>query len=167
MSDEQRVLLIRPYQNKHTMSLMPPLSMMCLAAYLRRRGNVQVRIIDKAPAKMAYEEVGAEILGFRPDWVGISTRERNIALARKNGIFCLGFFMLGFPSAISIWRSDWNRLRPTYTITAAMPSFVQEILQARCPITTRRCKSSRDTPRLTLFNRGTAFIKLKKLRAPA
>jgi radical SAM superfamily enzyme YgiQ (UPF0313 family) len=72
MSDKQRVLLIRPYRNKTTTCLMPPLGMMYLAAYLRRRGNVQVRIIDMAPAKMAYEEVGAEIRGFRPDWVGIS-----------------------------------------------------------------------------------------------
>jgi anaerobic magnesium-protoporphyrin IX monomethyl ester cyclase len=73
MSDKQRVLLIRPYRNKHTMSLMPPLGMMYVAAYLRRRGEVDVKIIDMAPAKVQYEVLGREIRDFQPDWLGISS----------------------------------------------------------------------------------------------
>ncbi len=72
MSDRQRVLLIRPYRNTHTMSIMPPLGMMSLAAYLRQRGDVDVRIIDMAPAKLEYEEIGKKILDYQPDWLGIS-----------------------------------------------------------------------------------------------
>ncbi len=72
MSDKQRVLLIRPHRNNATLSLMPPLGSMYLAAYLRRRGDVDVRIIDMAPAKMAYEDMGREIRDYRPDWLGIS-----------------------------------------------------------------------------------------------
>ncbi|MBN1347070.1 MAG: cobalamin-dependent protein [Phycisphaerae bacterium] len=72
MSASQKVLLVRPYRNNDTMSLMPPLGMTYLAGYLRRRGDVDVRIIDMAPAKIRYEEVPDRIRDFRPDWVGIS-----------------------------------------------------------------------------------------------
>ena len=51
---------------------MPPLGLMYLAGYLRRREDVDVRIIDMAPARMAYENLGREIRNYRPDWLGIS-----------------------------------------------------------------------------------------------
>jgi radical SAM superfamily enzyme YgiQ (UPF0313 family) len=51
---------------------MAPLGMMYLAAYLRRRESVDVRIIDMSPARMAYENLGQEIRNYRPDWLGIS-----------------------------------------------------------------------------------------------
>ena len=51
---------------------MPPLGMMCLAAYLRRRENVEVRIIDMAPAGMSYKDLAQEIRNYNPDWLGIS-----------------------------------------------------------------------------------------------
>ena len=72
MGDRQRALLVRPYRNHPTMSLMPPLGMMYVAAYLRRRGDVDVRIIDMAPAKLGYEDLAGEIRAYRPDWLGIS-----------------------------------------------------------------------------------------------
>jgi anaerobic magnesium-protoporphyrin IX monomethyl ester cyclase len=73
MQEKQRVLLIRPYRNSPTLSLMPPLGMMYLAAYLRRRGDVDVKLIDMAPAKLDYENLGQEIVAFQPHWVGISS----------------------------------------------------------------------------------------------
>jgi anaerobic magnesium-protoporphyrin IX monomethyl ester cyclase len=73
MSDRYRILLIRPHQNLKAESLMPPLGMMYLAAYLRRRENVDVRIIDMAPVRMSYENLGQEIRNYSPDWLGIST----------------------------------------------------------------------------------------------
>jgi len=73
MRDKQRVLLIRPHRNKPTLSLMPPLGSMYLAAYLRRTGEVEVRIIDMAPAQMSYEDIAGRIRDFRPDWLGISS----------------------------------------------------------------------------------------------
>ncbi len=72
MSDPQRVLLIRPHRNSDTLSLMPPLGSMYIAAYLRKHGNVDVRIIDMAPAGLAYEELPERIRAFNPDWLGIS-----------------------------------------------------------------------------------------------
>lgn len=72
MSENQRVLLIRPYRNNTTMSLMPPLGMMYLAAHLRGQSDVDVRIVDMAPAKLAYEDLPAVIEEFKPDWLGIS-----------------------------------------------------------------------------------------------
>jgi anaerobic magnesium-protoporphyrin IX monomethyl ester cyclase len=51
---------------------MAPLGMMYLAAYLRRREGVDVRIIDMLPAGMAYKNLGQEIRNYRPDWLGIS-----------------------------------------------------------------------------------------------
>ncbi len=72
MADKQRVLLIRPYQNSDTRVLMVPLGIMHVAAYLRRRGDVEVRIIDMVPARMTYENLGQEIRTYRPDWLGIS-----------------------------------------------------------------------------------------------
>lgn len=52
---------------------MPPLGSMYLAAYLRRTGEVEVRIIDMAPARMSYEDIAGRIRDFRPDWLGISS----------------------------------------------------------------------------------------------
>jgi radical SAM superfamily enzyme YgiQ (UPF0313 family) len=51
---------------------MAPLGLMYLAGYLRRREDVDVRIIDMAPTRMAYENLGREIRNYRPDWLGIS-----------------------------------------------------------------------------------------------
>lgn len=51
---------------------MAPLGMMYLAAYLRRREGVDVRIIDMSPARITYENLGQEIRNYRPDWLGIS-----------------------------------------------------------------------------------------------
>ncbi len=51
---------------------MAPLGMMYLAAYLRRREGVDVRIIDMSSAGMAYENLGQEIRNYHPDWLGIS-----------------------------------------------------------------------------------------------
>jgi len=64
--------LIRPYLNLKSKNLMPPLGMMYLAAYLRRREDIDVQIIDMAPAAMAYKSLGQEIRNYRPDWLGIS-----------------------------------------------------------------------------------------------
>ncbi len=72
MSDTQRILLVRPHRNAHTTSLMPPLGMMYLAGHLRRRGDVEVRILDMAPAKLDDAGVGEVIRQFNPDWLGIS-----------------------------------------------------------------------------------------------
>ncbi len=72
MSFQQRVLLIRPYRNQDTMTLMPPLGMLYIAAYLRRHGDVDVRIIDMAPAGLAYEDLRDEITSYNPDWLGVS-----------------------------------------------------------------------------------------------
>jgi anaerobic magnesium-protoporphyrin IX monomethyl ester cyclase len=72
MPDRHRVLLIRPYQNRKAESLMAPLGIMYLAAYLRRREGVDVRIIDMAPAGLAYVDLGREIQKFQPDLLGIS-----------------------------------------------------------------------------------------------
>lgn len=72
MSHKQRVLLIRPYRNQDTMSLMPPLGMLYIAAYLRRHGDVDVRIIDMSPARLAYEDLHEQIAAHNPDWLGIS-----------------------------------------------------------------------------------------------
>jgi len=73
MDDKPRVLLVRPYRNKSTMTLMPPLGMMQVAAYLRRRGDFDIKIVDMAPAKVSYEDIGKEILDYRPSWLGISS----------------------------------------------------------------------------------------------
>lgn len=73
MTNRQKVLLIRPHRNAPTRTLMPPLGMMCVAAYLRRTGEVEVRIIDMAPARMSYEDIAGRIRDFRPDWLGISS----------------------------------------------------------------------------------------------
>jgi anaerobic magnesium-protoporphyrin IX monomethyl ester cyclase len=54
------------------MTLMPPLGMMYLAAYLRRRGDLDIKIVDMAPAKVSYESIGKEIREYRPNWLGIS-----------------------------------------------------------------------------------------------
>ena len=51
---------------------MAPLGIMYLAAYLRRREDVDVRIIDMPSVRMAYENLGREIRNYRPDWLGIS-----------------------------------------------------------------------------------------------
>jgi len=51
---------------------MAPLGIMYLAAYLRRREGVDVRIIDMAPAGLAYVDLGREIQKFQPDLLGIS-----------------------------------------------------------------------------------------------
>lgn len=72
MSHKPRILLIRPYRNKPTRSLMPPLGIMCLAAYLRERRDLDIKILDMEPAGISYEAVGREILQYRPDWLGIS-----------------------------------------------------------------------------------------------
>ncbi len=72
MNDRYRILLVRPYRNLNTETLMAPLGMMYLAAYLRRREGVDVRIIDMSPARITYENLGQEIRNYRPDWLGIS-----------------------------------------------------------------------------------------------
>jgi radical SAM superfamily enzyme YgiQ (UPF0313 family) len=72
MDDKPRILLIRPYRNKSGKTLMPPLGIMQLAAYLRRRGDLDIKIIDMAPAGIAYEQIGEEILKYQPAWLGIS-----------------------------------------------------------------------------------------------
>ncbi len=68
----RRVLLIRPFCNRRSTIIMPPLGMMYLAAYLRRRGDVGVRIVDMPVADLAYEDLAGVIRDYRPDLVGIS-----------------------------------------------------------------------------------------------
>lgn len=51
---------------------MAPIGMMYIASYIRRRGDVDVRIIDMAPAGIAYEDLGQEIRNYHPDLLGIS-----------------------------------------------------------------------------------------------
>lgn len=51
---------------------MPPLGMMHIAAYLRRRRDLDIKIIDMEPAKVPYENIGKEIRDYRPSWLGIS-----------------------------------------------------------------------------------------------
>ena len=72
MSEKTRILLVRPYQNRDAESLMPPLGLMYLASYLRRRDDADVRIIDMTPSRIGYDNLGEEIRNFRPDWLGIS-----------------------------------------------------------------------------------------------
>jgi anaerobic magnesium-protoporphyrin IX monomethyl ester cyclase len=72
MSDVQRVLLFKPYHNVPTQYYAPPLGAMYLASYLRRRGDVDVRIIHPPAVNMTYDEAGRQIRDFKPDWVGIS-----------------------------------------------------------------------------------------------
>jgi anaerobic magnesium-protoporphyrin IX monomethyl ester cyclase len=51
---------------------MPPLGMLYLAAYLRRRGDLDVKIIDMDPASVSYERICEEIRDYQPSWLGIS-----------------------------------------------------------------------------------------------
>jgi len=50
---------------------MPPLGLMYLASYLRRRDDVNVRIIDMTPSGFSYDNLREEIRNYRPDWLGI------------------------------------------------------------------------------------------------
>ncbi len=72
MSGKNRILLIRPFQNRKAESLMAPLGLMYLASYLRRRGDVDVRILDMTPSKINYDNLGEEIRNYQPRWLGIS-----------------------------------------------------------------------------------------------
>lgn len=51
---------------------MAPIGMMYIASYLRRKGDLDIRIIDMTPAGISYEDLGREIRDYRPDWLGIS-----------------------------------------------------------------------------------------------
>jgi len=50
----------------------PPLGVMSLAAYIRRKGGINVRIIDMVVSKMTYAELDRQIRLYNPDLVGIS-----------------------------------------------------------------------------------------------
>ena len=52
---------------------MPPLGLMYLASYLRRRGDLDIKIVDMEPAKISYETIGKEIQEYRPSWLGINS----------------------------------------------------------------------------------------------
>ncbi len=72
MAEPYRVLLIKPRRNEEQPTLMPPLGCMYLAAYLRRLGDVQVRIIDMTAESMSYGRLPDAIEAFGPDLLGIS-----------------------------------------------------------------------------------------------
>ena len=72
MSDPYRVLLIKPRRNEEQPTLMPPLGCMYLASYLRRNGDVEVRIIDMTAEQMPYSRLAREIEAWGPDLVGVS-----------------------------------------------------------------------------------------------
>jgi anaerobic magnesium-protoporphyrin IX monomethyl ester cyclase len=52
--------------------MMAPLGLMYLAAHLRSRENVDVRIIDMASTRMPYKDLAREIQSYCPDWLGVS-----------------------------------------------------------------------------------------------
>jgi len=72
MDSSRRILLIRPQRNTYSPSLMQPLGLLYLAAYLRRNGDIDVRIIDMPVAEVEYPEISRVIGDYDPDWVGIS-----------------------------------------------------------------------------------------------
>ncbi len=72
MGDAFRLLLIKPRRNEEQPTLMPPLGCMYLASYLRRKGDVDVRIIDMTAEHLTYSRLGSEIQAFEPDLVGVS-----------------------------------------------------------------------------------------------
>ncbi len=72
MPDPFRVLLIKPRHNENTGHAVPPLGVMSLAAYVRRRPDVDVRIIDMSPWPMTYADLDFQIRRYAPDLVGIS-----------------------------------------------------------------------------------------------
>jgi len=72
MTEQQRVLLIKPYYNTANKYYAPPLGVLYLASYLRRRKNIDVRIIHMAPANIQYEDIESEIKAYQPSWLGIS-----------------------------------------------------------------------------------------------
>jgi len=72
MCATQKILLIKPYQNRMTNYHSPPLGIMYLASYLRRRGDVDVRIIHMPTVRMKYSDLEQELRDFNPDWTGIS-----------------------------------------------------------------------------------------------
>jgi radical SAM superfamily enzyme YgiQ (UPF0313 family) len=72
MSRTQRVLLIKPDQNAQTSYHAPPLGLMAVAANLRRKGDVDVRIIHQPVEGLSREGLGRRIRELEPDWIGIS-----------------------------------------------------------------------------------------------
>jgi anaerobic magnesium-protoporphyrin IX monomethyl ester cyclase len=72
MSEPYRVLLVKPRRNEEQPTLMPPLGCMYLASYVRRGGDVDVRIIDMTAERMRYSRLDAEIDAYAPDVIGIS-----------------------------------------------------------------------------------------------
>jgi len=66
------VLLIKPRHNEFIGHAFPPLGAMCLASYIRRHADIDVRIIHMTPWPMSYGELDYRIRSYRPDLVGIS-----------------------------------------------------------------------------------------------
>jgi len=52
--------------------LMQPLGLLYLASYIRRHGDVDVRVIDMAPDRMRYDDLPEQIRSCRPDLIGVS-----------------------------------------------------------------------------------------------
>jgi anaerobic magnesium-protoporphyrin IX monomethyl ester cyclase len=72
MDGKQKILLLKPYNNVPNNYYAPPLGLLYLAAYLRRNGDADIRIIHLPVARFTYEDLEQEIARYQPDWVGIS-----------------------------------------------------------------------------------------------
>ena len=72
MNSKQRVLLFEPYHNMPSDHDAPPLGLLYLASYLRRKGDIDVGIIHMASSNTQYEDLSQTIKKYQPDWIGIS-----------------------------------------------------------------------------------------------
>lgn len=73
MSEQYRVLLVKPRQNIVPYSMLPPLGLMYLAAFIREKfDDIEVRIIDQTIEKIPFRDIAEMIRNWRPDMVGLS-----------------------------------------------------------------------------------------------
>ncbi len=72
MSDNYRVMLVKPRRNEEQPTLMPPLGCMYLASFLRRQDGVDVRIVDMTADELQYDDLGDAIRAYNPDLLGVS-----------------------------------------------------------------------------------------------
>lgn len=91
MSKPYRILLVKPRQNMRAYSMLPPLGIMYLAAYVREQlEDVEFRIIDQTIEKVPFCDMAETIRGWQPDMVGVSAlsaeteaAHRTAALAKR------------------------------------------------------------------------------------
>jgi len=70
---QQRILLVKPPLNDAgSRYYAPPLGVLSLAAWLRRRGDAEVRVLHLHPRGPGWDEAGGVMREWRPHWVGVS-----------------------------------------------------------------------------------------------